>query len=826
MKHLVYPTEELFCDNEQKKYPGTAGCVDFILGGIGTGNVYLGARGNLTNWQIFNQPGQLNRMPYTFFSIWAKPEQGKAVARVLESRLNPPFDKSQGFFRNEMAGLPRFDGAEMCAEYPFVNFKFTDDEMPVQVSLEAFTPFIPLNADDSGRPGAYFQYKVKNPGRERVEVSIAGSMNNAVGFEGYNNFSFMQHAGERVNKYRDEKGIRGITYTGRDFSDRHITWGDMALTTTAPAENITAKPIWYQGQWTDGGEDFWQDFSDDGKLGEASIYDQIGSTWAENSNFSFLHFTDRVGSLSVTHSLEPGEEKIYTFILSWYFPNRPKMWIELDKDRTDINAGNYKVTKNYYATLFSDAWEVASYMGNERERLFHESKTFSKAFFDTTLPGYLLEAVADNITVMRSPTCFRIENGDFLGWEGVDNALGCGPGNCTHVWNYAQSVAVLFPELERTMRRIELADEIREDGYMPFRAYTPFGLPQWEMTPSADGQLGSVVRLYREWVISGDDAIVKECWPGVEKTMKYTAEMWDRDGDGLLEEPQHVTYDTELYGISSMTGSIYFAALTAAAEMAEHMGHAEEAGKYRELAQNGREKLDEISWNGEFYEQIVDDVNAYRYQYGKGCLSDQLLGQFMAFNAQLGYVMPEEHVKEAAASIFKYNFVERAKENVHAERAYILNDEKGLTPCTWPNGGRPIFPFVYYGEVWTGIEYEVAALLARTGQVEEALTIVKAIRERHDGFKRNPFSENESGYYYTRAMASWSVYEAFLGHEYDMRSNKQSFAPRLNKEDFTGFWCNGKAWGILRQKKNQDGRLIQEVDVLYGEEGTVPEQSS
>ena len=219
--------------------------------------------------------------------------------------------------------------------------------------------------------------------------------------------------------------------------------------------------------------------------------------------------------------------------------------------------------------------------------------------------------------------------------------------------------------------------------------------------------------------------------------------------------------------------------------MAEHMGHAGDAEKYRELAQNGRRKLDEISWNGEFYEQIVDDVNAYRYQYGKGCLSDQLLGQFMAFNAQLGYVMSEEYVKKAAASIFKYNFVERAKENVHAERAFILNDEKGLTPCTWPNGGRPVFPFVYYGEVWTGIEYEAAALLARTGQVEEALTIVKAIRDRHDGFKRNPFSENESGYYYTRAMASWSVYEALLGYEYDMRSNRQTFAPRLHADDFT-----------------------------------------
>ena len=821
MKHLIYPTEELFCDNEQKKYPGTAGCVDFLLGGIGTGNVSLGARGNLTTWQIFNQPGQLNRMPYTFFSISAKPEHGEAVARVLESRLNPPFDKSQGFFRNEMAGLPRFDSAEMGSEYPFVNFKFTDDQMPVQVSLEAFTPFIPLNADDSGIPGAYLQYKVKNPGREKVEVSIAGSMNNAVGFEGYNNFSFMQHAGERVNRYRDDSGVRGITYTGRGFSDQHITWGDMALTTTAPAENITAKPVWYQGQWTDGGEDFWQDFSADGRLDEASIYEQVGSTWAENSDFSFLHFTDKIGSLSVTHNLEPGEEKTFTFILTWYFPNRPKMWIELDKDRDDINAGNYQVTKNYYATLFTDAWEAAAYLGNERERLYRESKAFSNAFFSTTLPGYVLEAAADNITVMRSPTCFRIENGDFLGWEGVDNDLGCGPGNCTHVWNYAQSVAVLFPELERTMRRIELADEIREDGYMPFRAYTPFDLPQWEMTPSADGQLGSVVRLYREWVISGDDAIIRECWPGVEKTMRYAAQIWDRDGDGLLEEPQHVTYDTELYGISSMTGSIYFAALTAAAEMAEHMGHAGDAEKYRELAQNGRKKLDEISWNGEFYEQIVDDVNAYRYQYGKGCLSDQLLGQFMAFNAQLGYVMSEEHVKKAAASIFKYNFVERAKENVHAERAFILNDEKGLTPCTWPNGGRPVFPFVYYGEVWTGIEYEAAALLARTGQVEEALTIVKAIRDRHDGFKRNPFSENESGYYYTRSMASWSVYEALLGYEYDMRSNRQTFAPRLHTDDFTGFWCNGKAWGIFRQTKTQDGSLMQEVEVLYGDEGTV-----
>ena len=253
-------------------------------------------------------------------------------------------------------------------------------------------------------------------------------------------------------------------------------------------------------------------------------------------------------------------------------------------------------------------------------------------------------------------------------------------------------------------------------------------------------------------------------------------------------------------------------AITASDEVTEYDDLAD---RYRKLAADGAGKLDKVSWNGEFYEQVLDNVNAYRYQYGKGCLSDQLLGQYMAFNAQLGYILPEEHVKKAVQSVFEYNFVEKAKKNVHAERAYILNDEKGLTPCTWPNGGKPIFPFVYYGEVWTGIEYEVAALLVRTDQVNEALTIVKALRDRQDGFKRNPFSENESGYYYTRAMASWAVYEALLGYHYDMRKQEQSFEPKLNEDHFDGFWCNGRQWGVVHQRKDNDGTLYQTTEVLY-----------
>ena len=118
----------------------------------------------------------------------------------------------------------------------------------------------------------------------------------------------------------------------------------------------------------------------------------------------------------------------------------------------------------------------------------------------------------------------------FFGWEGVENTVGCGAGTCTHVWNYAQTVAFLFPELEQSMRRIEFLQETQADGYMPFRTYRPFGLPAWEMLPSADGQLGAVVRLYREWRLSGDNRLIEDCWDGVVRSMEYAIRTWDTDG--------------------------------------------------------------------------------------------------------------------------------------------------------------------------------------------------------------------------------------------------------------------------------------------------------
>jgi non-lysosomal glucosylceramidase len=271
------------------------------------------------------------------------------------------------------------------------------------------------------------------------------------------------------------------------------------------------------------------------------------------------------------------------------------------------------------------------------------------------------------------------------------------------------------------------------------------------------------------------------------------------------------------YGPNSLTNSMFYGALKAGAEMADALGEEEISVKYSEALRLGAERMDKLLWNEEYYIQVIDDVNKEKYQYGKGCLSDQLLGQLQAHVAGLGYILPQEHVKKAIHSVFKNNFLIDFNEHSHVQRTYVLSDEKGLVLCSWPKGGRPKFPFIYSDEVWTGIEYQVAAHLIYEGLIEEGLTLVKAVRDRHDGVARNPWNEVECGNHYVRAMASWAVVTALSGYKYDLVKGKLEFNPVINNDDFSCFFSCGKAWGVFRQKRDMGtGKITAAVDVLYG----------
>jgi uncharacterized protein (DUF608 family) len=327
--------------------------------------------------------------------------------------------------------------------------------------------------------------------------------------------------------------------------------------------------------------------------------------------------------------------------------------------------------------------------------------------------------------------------------------------------------------------------------------------------------MGTILRLYREWQISGDESFLRELWPPARRALEFAWQAWDRDRDGLMEGEQHNTYDIEFYGPNPMTSLLYLGALRAGEEMARALGEEETAAEYRSVYERGRRGMEERLWNGEYYVQRLDDLDGHRYQFGAGCLSDQLLGQWLASILGLGHLLPQERVRQTLASIHRYNYRTSLSDHANPQRVFALNDEAGLVVCSWPHAGQPRYPFPYAHEVWTGVEYEVAALLITEGLVEEGLTLVRSARGRYDGERRNPWDEMECGHHYARAMSSWSLLLALSGYRYSAPSRSLAFAPCLRPEDFRCFFTAGEAWGSYAQRRDRSGQS-HVVDLRWG----------
>jgi uncharacterized protein (DUF608 family) len=613
-----------------------------------------------------------------------------------------------------------------------------------------------------------------------------------------------------------------------------LEFGTIAITTTEPQFDVQTR--WYRGGWWDNVHIFWDDFSDDGRIKNT-----------RNVIESEKNRSD-VCSLLVYFELNPGQEKTIPFYLTWHFPNRENYW-SWEKESKG------KRFKNYYANNFKDAWDVATYLIKNEGKLYKYTQEFHALLFSSTYPTYVIDAISSQTSSLKTNLVMRDQRGNFHGFEGLTDDSGCCMGSCTHVWNYEQTLAYLFPSLERSMREIAFLHDTFPNGYQTFRTLYPPGNYWWKAKPAADGQMGNIIRVYREWKYSGDTHWLKRLWPktkaalefawggvaNIPKDLKWQKEKftrpWDANQDGVMEGEQHNTYDIEFYGPNAMMGSLYLTALKAGSEMAYAMGDKAHGKKYLKLYKKGSKEYDRLLWDGEYYihkiniaqgleiperlksptqylceesckgkQSPLGKKNALeqgdimpKYQYGEGCLSDQLLGQYLAFVTGLGYVLPESHVKRTMKSIFTYNFKKGLSNFSNVQRVYALNEEAGLLLCTWPKGNRPLLPFVYSDEVWTGIEYQVAASLIYSGHIDEGLTIVKSVRDRHRGFNRNPWDEFECGHHYARALASWAVMLALCGYQYDGISHSMVFAPKLNLQEFRTFWSCGTGWGNYRE---------------------------
>mgnify|MGYP002344280836 CR=1 FL=1 len=779
-----------------------ASAARFLLGGIGTGTISLDQNARLCDYEIWNLPNKGFRLPYNFFAVRAESPDGQVNVKALESQLAPPFNKSHGYHAWQIGGLPRFRHSEMTGDYPFVRFTLTDESMPVKAKLEAFTPFIPLATDDSSLPAAVLRYTICNTGEEDLMVSVAGSMPNMSTFKGSDIWTKPLFEGRQTTEYIDQGNSRGLHFYPAEKTEADPDYFESALMTTETDE-VTYLDKWNEGAWWDGIQDFWNDFTEDGSLTPGRMLHGKGNS-VHKSNIP-------MASLCIKKNIPAGESADFPFILAWYRPNRVRSW-----DQMKLPSVQHPIIRNYYAK-FGPPLQVVKGFVNRLPELEEKSRTFTRALRASTVPEYVIDAVSAALTVIRSNTCWRVEDGTFFAWEGNFDHQGCCEGNCTHVWGYTQTLAFLFPDLERSMRRTEFLTETNDDGRMCFRALRYLHDGSFDMPPAADGQLDAITRLYRDWKLCGDDTFLKEVWPKAKSALDYACTQWDNDGDGVMNGQQHNTYDIEFYGVSSMINSIFYAALRCGEEICHYLGDDENADRYAGLYKTGAEKLDALTFNGEYYQQVIDNVNEQKYQYGKGCLSDQLLGQQLAHVNKLGYLLPEDHVKSAVQSIYKYNFREDFGGLVKLQRTYALNDDQGLLLCSWPHGGRPEIPFVYCDEVWTGVEYQVASHLIYEGFVDEGLRIVKACRDRHDGVERSPWDEVECGHHYARSLASYGVLLAFSGFFCDAVNKTLTFKPAVGEENFKCFFCCADGWGIYHQAKNAAGGLQKKIETLYGD---------
>jgi len=289
---------------------------------------------------------------------------------------------------------------------------------------------------------------------------------------------------------------------------------------------------------------------------------------------------------------------------------------------------------------------------------------------------------------------------------------------------------------------------------------------------------------------------------------------------------------------------MYLAALRACEEMARIVGDEGLAEEYRKIAESGCKKQAAELFNGQYFIQHIDgrpeDLSDYYTQHGfrsekrmhpaftggqnyfDGCEIDQLLGQWWAWQLDLGSLYPDAHVRTALCSLFEHNYFSTFVNYKTSRVPWVDPDDGGMVVLTFPHGpderlhGKKILG--YYGCTLTGFEYAAAAAMIRAGLLREGFTVVRTISDRYDGRMRtglhkttwgysgNPFGDDESGKWYARAQSAWSLLLASQGYIYNGPAGVIGFDPVWKPADHRSFFTAAEGFGVFSQKRQGDSQ--------------------
>ena len=801
------------------------------LGGLGTGSVEIRPDGYFYEWQVFNlgrwAPQQPERcrvegpdMPpgaLCFFIRTKQPNQPPIMRR-----LGMRSDQHNLYSFSWLKSVQRI---EFEGRYPLASLEYHDDALPVAVSAQVFSPFVPHDARTSGTPGFYALFAVKNLADVPVEVSLLGTLHNPLAWEAEDRklTNSISRAGKAT--------LLTMRTAARPGCD--ATVGSIGLSVSGGERG------WIAGEFADFfhrfvhwdalygicHESVFHEFRASGRLPSLGARrspadllrlsnEQIDALprsrkkklLAELSRHPFIcAFRDRVtradkaalstdeglasflkavrdrldilagedrkrqrwgdGALCSSITLAPLEEKEICFTLAWYFPNH--------------HSAKGPVLGHMYENWFDDAEEVNRFLVGSAAALRSKTVAFAETLHDTSLEPELADAWSGQLTTLPKCTWWT-KRGDFAVWEG----LGCCGFHTTDItYQGSFNILALFPELEKS-QMVMGARHQRADGRV-HHFFTPDFSAVDNGFDRVDMNQQFVLLVCRDYLWTGDRRYLRKLWPHIVRAMDNTAQL-DADGDGLPDhDTKRNTYDAwNFFGTPSYIASLWLSALLAAVRMAGDLGEKGLARKWQAILRKGAASFDKKLWNGEYYSLWVDGR-----ERDECCMTDQIDGEWFTQLIGMGHCLPRARVLAALRAIVKHNF----------------SPEDGLINASYPPGKRlrlSTYRNLQATAPWTGIEYAIASMMFDFGMVAEARAVVRNIHQRYLRAGRF-WNHVECGDHYYRAMSSWAVLLGATGFKIDVPRQTASFVPPISEVDFRAPWVSSSGWGRFVQTQRR-----------------------
>ena len=755
-------------------------------GGIGAGSVELRKDGQFYNWSIFNnQPlstGPLfelltnPRNPWNeslqFFIVRYQEEGQKPKLKLLQ--LNNSLDEggleSLDYYYPWMTAVEK---VEYSARFPFTWMTFTDKEMPLKIEMEVFSPFIPNDVKNSSLPGVYFNFNITSLSDKKVDVMIIASQRNLVSYDTYEKY-FMGELLEKPGFIFAEQTAGGVDSTSSAF-------GQMGLA------SVNDSSSYYVG-W-EHKHPYYERLLVENKFRNANDTEgrnvENKKTGKKQARCGRRNKDQRMfSSVALTQQLSPNASLAHSFVMTWYFPNSYGSYNDPDKDKEYIYHFGQKLTKingHYYENFFVNAADVAEYMISKKDSLTALTRQFMNDMYASDVDQFVLDQINSQLNTLITSTTLT-KDMKFGIREGMTEDKSWGPNNTSDVSLYGSIMTIsLFPELQKSAMRCHRNTQTEKGeinhglGYdMDFNQNGTWGVYERIDLP------GNYIQMVlRDFFLTNDTAYLREMWPSVKKAMEYILTERDRNKDRMPEMTGIMcSYDNfPMYGLASYIQSQWLCALKAAVVAADKMGDNEAKEKYDAIAKTGSEMMDKYLWNGKYYRLSNDyDTTAGNKGIDEGCLTDQIIGQWMAHQCGLGYLFKEENVKTALKSVMEMSY----------------RSDFGLRNCSWPQ-----YPDMYpihesnlwvdqANTPWTGVELGFASFLIYEGMVKEGLDVIRTVdnRYRRAGLY---FDHQEFGGHYFRPMAAWGIINALLGLE--INCGTYTFDPKLEGKEYTMFFA-------------------------------------